>query len=373
MTTTQTDELTVERLATLARSSAELIRRLQAPTGAYPASPTFPVYRFSWLRDGAFIADAMSRAGDRESAERFFRWCAGVIEDRAPLVHDLVAAHAAGEAIRQERFLACRFTLDGGDDDSDWWHFQLDGYGTWLWALAAHARRTAASVAPYAGAVRPTVEYLATFWNEPCFDWWEEHADRRHTSTLAAISGGLAAIASAPGVEPDVADRANGAALAARAACLAQRTGDVLAKWAGSDAVDGSLLACATPFRLLEPTDPVMRATVARIEERLVRGGVYRYEADTYYGGGQWVLLAGLLGWHYAESGRTDAAWGQLRWMAGQARGDELPEQVAERLLAPDREQEWIARWGPSACPLLWSHAMYLTLAVELGVLEGGG
>ena len=136
-------------------------------------------------------------------------------------------------------------------------------------------------------------------------------------------------------------------------------------KWTGSDAVDASLLACATPFHLLEPSDPIMGATVARIEERLVRGGVYRYEADTYYGGGQWVLLAGLLGWHYAQTGRAEAAWAQLRWMAQQACRDELPEQVAERLLAPEREQEWIERWGPSARPLLWSHAMYLTLAVD--------
>ena len=31
--------------------------------------------------------------------------------------------------------------------------------------------------------------------------------------------------------------------------------------------------------------------------------------------------------------------------------------------------QEWTKRWGPVATPLLWSHAMYVTLATELGVL----
>jgi GH15 family glucan-1,4-alpha-glucosidase len=111
-----------------------------------------------------------------------------------------------------------------------------------------------------------------------------------------------------------------------------------------------------------------MQHTLARIEERLVRGGVYRYEADTYYGGGEWLLLAGFLGWNYAELGRTDEAWTTLQWIARQARDDELPEQASTHLLAPEREQAWIDRWGPSACPLLWSHAMYLTLAVELGV-----
>ena len=43
----------------------------QSPAGGYVASPTFGPYRYSWFRDGAFIADAMSRVGEVESAERF--------------------------------------------------------------------------------------------------------------------------------------------------------------------------------------------------------------------------------------------------------------------------------------------------------------
>jgi hypothetical protein len=29
----------------------------------------------------------------------------------------------------------------------------------------------------------------------------------------------------------------------------------------------------------------------------------------------------------------------------------------------------WVEKWGPPPCPLLWSHAMFLTLASELGEL----
>jgi GH15 family glucan-1,4-alpha-glucosidase len=47
-----------------------------------------------------------------------------------------------------------------------------------------------------------------------------------------------------------------------------------------------------------------------------------------------------------------------------------LPEQVSDHLLSPDLEPVWIERWGPVAAPLLWSHAMFLTLAIELGVVE---
>ena len=45
----------------LALHSLAVIRAGQDAGGAYLAAPTFPTYRFSWFRDGAFIADAMSR------------------------------------------------------------------------------------------------------------------------------------------------------------------------------------------------------------------------------------------------------------------------------------------------------------------------
>jgi GH15 family glucan-1,4-alpha-glucosidase len=142
-----------------------------------------------------------------------------------------------------------------------------------------------------------------------------------------------------------------------------------LVKWLGGDGLDASLIACATPFRLFPPDAPVICSTIQGLEEGLAHGGVHRYAADTYYGGGEWPLLAALLGWHYVELGRDEEAWSQLRWVAATARpSGELPEQVASHLLSPEHEQEWIDRWGPSACPLLWSHAMYLTLAVELGL-----
>jgi GH15 family glucan-1,4-alpha-glucosidase len=144
-----------------------------------------------------------------------------------------------------------------------------------------------------------------------------------------------------------------------------------LTKWLGSDAVDGSLLACVEPFGLYPVDHPVAVGTVAAVEDSLADGyGVYRYLEDTFYGGGRWVLLAGFLGLNHVAAGRPGEAMACLRWMAAQATPDgELPEQVSDRLLAPGRRQEWVERWGPVASPLLWSHGMYLMLADELGVV----
>jgi GH15 family glucan-1,4-alpha-glucosidase len=360
------------RLRWLVQRSLAIIEQHQDPAGGFPASPTFPVYRFSWFRDGAFIADALSRCGRVERAERFFDWCAAVVEARAAQVDELIADRAAGRAISHDRFLPCRYRLDGSEDDGDWWDFQLDGYGTWLWAVAAHAERHGRSLVRLGPALALTARYVCAFWNEPCYDWWEEEPEQRHTSTVAALVGGLEAVARAGGLLPDaLADEAAAAAAEARATVLADSVRDGrLTKWAGTAALDASLVSCATPFRLLAPTDPRMTATIAALELELAHGGVHRYLADTYYGGGEWVLLAALLGWHYAEVGRRDDALRQLDWIVARAGADgALPEQVSTHLLAPEREQEWIERWGPSASPLLWSHAMFLTLTAELGLL----
>ncbi len=362
----------VERLADLARLSVQIIRANQAPSGAYLASPNFPVYRYSWLRDGAFIADAMSRAGENASAEAFFGWCSRVLRAREARIETLIARRQAGEAVDAAEFLHARYTLEGEESGEDWTDFQLDGYGAWLWALDVHRRRHGRPIDPFLAGAVLSARYIAACWDHPSYDWWEEHPDHRHTSTLAALYGGLVAAAGWDELATDLRVELADVAAEIRRTVVADtaRLGH-LPKWLGGDAVDASLVAAATPFRLLVPGDPLMIATVSTIEDALVHaGGVHRYADDTYYGGGEWLLLAGLLGWHYAEAGRTADALAELVWVAERAtpRG-ELPEQVPEHLLAPERLAEWERRWGPVATPLLWSHAMYLTLALELGIV----
>ncbi len=363
-------------LARLADRSVALILGFQDPSGAYPASPTFSAYQgYAWLRDGSFTVEAMSRWGQVQSADRFHHWVAEVLVARAPVVRDLVAARVAGRQVRQQDMLPTRFTLAGADGSDEWWDYQTDGYGMWLWALTTHLTRHSLDVRRWLPAVRVAVDYLTTFGGDPCYDWWEEHCEHRHVSTLAAVRAGLTAVAAIQDL--DVPRRE---AAAARAAALldtiltdgvaAGATSPHLSKWIGTDAVDASLAACIVPFGALEVSDPLARATLDRIAAQLdTDGGVHRFRADVFYGGGQWVLLSCLLGWNRAAAGDTAAGWRYLRWAAAQANdAGELPEQVADHLLHPQHQDEWIQRWGTVATPLLWSHAMYLILADELGL-----
>jgi GH15 family glucan-1,4-alpha-glucosidase len=352
----------------LFRRSIQMILIYQAESGAYLASPTFSDYRYCWFRDGAYTAYAMDLAGEHESARRFHDWCARVVSRRQAAVERAIAKAKQGEALAESDYLHTRYTLDGFEgDDEAWPNFQLDGLGTWLWALAQHAHLVGLTALPpyWQEAASLTARYLAALWQRPCYDCWEEFGDRVHPYTLAAIYGGLRALTSLGlggewGIVPEVI-RAH---VLKRGVCDGR-----LVKSIGNPAVDASLIGVGTPYRLLAPDDPLMHATVTRIEADLRRegGGVHRYVADTYYGGGEWVLLTAWLGWYYAEVGETEKAKAILAWVEAQA--DEqgnLPEQVPRTLNAPRYLEIWRQQRGEIANPLLWSHAKYIILRHHL-------
>lgn len=359
-------------LPALLDHSRALIAGLQAPNGAYPASPTFSAYQgFCWFRDGSFIADGMSVAGEEASASAFFDWCAGVLLRHAPRIDAIVAAAADGTPLPDGQMLPARFTMAGDLGNDGWWDFQLDGYGTWLWAVVEHARRHGLGLDRWREGIALTVDYLLSSWQRPCYDWWEEHSEQVHVSTLGCIAAGLRSVVAAGAV---TGERAAAAADAVTAIDQVLRTSGTveghLVKWVGSDAVDGSLTALVAPLAVVDADSDLGRGTIAAVEAQLYAGGgVYRFRADTFYGGGRWPLLACFLGLARNAAGDRAGAWECLDWAAGTATaGLDLPEQVdGGLLLDPAFKQEWIDRWGTVATPLLWSHAMVLRLAADLG------
>lgn len=358
-------------LSWLGERSSEIITTLQEANGAYPACPTFSAYQgYCWFRDGSFVADGVSAAGEVASATAFFDWCAMVVQRHAPAIRRIVTAAEADRPVPDAEMLPTRFTMDGDLGSDDWWDFQLDGYGTWLWAVAEHVHRHQLDPERWRVAAALTVDYLLSSWRRPCFDWWEEHSERVHVSTLGCIAAGLRRAATDGLVDGE---RASRAGLAAdEIIAWIERDGVVdghLTKWLGSDAVDGSLSALIAPLGLIPAGTELASRTIEAVERQLcVDGGVHRYLGDTFFGGGRWPLLSCFLGLAKAAAGDRAGARVLLEWAAGTATEDGLmPEQVDGHLLDPGYRQYWIDRWGAPATPLLWSHAMLLRLAAELG------
>ena len=345
----------------LFQHSVEIILGGQDPSGSYVACPNFPVYRYSWFRDGAFIAYGMDLAGQPESAARFHAWAARAILARRELVTGAVQHARLGLPLGPGDILHTRYTLDGRDGTREEWpNFQLDGFGTWIWAVCQHAVLTGQPLpADWLEAAGLAADYLASLWQRPCYDCWEEFPEQVHTYTLGSIYGGLQALGSLTGGEHKKTAQAIREFTLARAVSAGR-----FVKALGRMDVDGSLIGLSIPYGLVGPDDRRMKATIAEIERTLRQGGgVRRYATDTYYGGGEWVQLTAWLGWYYAACGQADRAAALLEWVEAHAdRGGALPEQVPDHLIDPPYYDIWRQRWGEIATPLLWSHAKYLIL-----------
>ncbi|MFD2415659.1 glycoside hydrolase family 15 protein [Amycolatopsis pigmentata] len=338
-------------------SSVQVILSGQHSGGGYVACPTFPTYDYAWLRDGAWCAYAAGLHGHDDSAAAFHRFIARTVKANANLF--------SGES---EFTPPTRYTLTGQVEKpgrEPWPNFQLDGYGTWLWVLGNHIQRGHRPTSEELDAAKRVARYLQVAGSSRCYDCWEEHSERRHTSTLGAVIAGLA-MAAELFDDQGMAD----AAARFRTTLFGEhvRAGSFV-KHDATDAVDASLLWLATPLAVVAPDDPVMVRTAQRVADELTgpAGGVRRYLGDTYYGGGEWVLLTAWLGWHYATLGDFTGATGRLRWVEAAFTVDgRLPEQLLTHPQSAKMVAPWIDKWGPVATPLLWSHAMHLILVASL-------
>jgi GH15 family glucan-1,4-alpha-glucosidase len=350
------------------RVSVESMLHHQDENGSFIASPDFAQYHFCWLRDASFVAYALDLAGEHEAASRYHAWVGRTIGGISDVIDRAIEQHRQGQPLNSGEMPPARFGLDGSIVIDDWPNFQIDGYGTWLWALGQHLRVTDRAEMSASDSLRDSVEraaeYIAAFGFSPCYDVWEESGGAVHTSTLGCVYGGLTAAASL--LKRDVyAEVAS--AVQAFVRERAQRVG-IYEKSSESGEVDASTLWLAMPFGLVTLDDRLFEQTVLQIEERLtLGGGIRRYPSDTYYGGGAWPVLTASLGWYHSAVGDLAAARRCRDWVSARFEADgRLAEQFSGEERDPEHFDEWLGRWGRPARELLWSHAMHVVLCDTL-------
>lgn len=374
--------------------SIRIILENQSVWGSYVACPAFPTYQYCWLRDGSFIAHAMDTAGEVASATAFFRWAGRTIQKHANKVDDLRNRLEAGLPVGKDDVLHTRYSLDGNEVtvDSTWGNFQIDGYGTWLWALARHVHRSRdiSLLKELAEPIQTTLKYLELVWKLPNYDCWEEHPEFLHPYSLASVFAGFDSMAflarsgymafgsiAVEGIAGQVKEfilkyGVNGGRLVKH---IQPARPDGPPRPVLKSGVDSSLIGISIPYNVLPPDDLIVQATLEAIEADLHRpgGGVYRYKADVFYGGGEWLLLTAWLGWFYANTGKIEQAETLCNWIESQANeSGELPEQVSDHTLYSKQFEPWVNKWGRVASPLTWSHAVYIILvnAIKQGKLN---
>lgn len=348
--------------------SVDLLVRAQTPSGAIPASTVHDIYQYGWLRDGSWCAYALDRAHHRDAAAAWHRWVATTLLAHEHRVDQAIDAVRTGQ-VNGLVMMPARFTLTGEEEtvgEEEWPNYQTDCYGFWLWAVADHIRRGGRLDDVLQAAIRLTIRYLLEAGDQPCYDCWEEHPGHCHTSSLAAVAAGLRDAGSLVGDDDAVAMASR---LVERLTGPDHTLAGSFIRYPGDTGVDGSLLWIGVPFGLVDVGSDLFRTTVTRIRQELHQpdGGVRRYQGDTFYGGSQWILLAASSGWTSLALGDREPAVALHAWIEAQAdSAGHLPEQVADNVQSTHMLAYWQARWGATATPLLWSHAMHIVLTDEL-------
>jgi GH15 family glucan-1,4-alpha-glucosidase len=302
----------------------------------------------------------------KDSANKFFDWSDRVISRQDLKLKKILAMKKSGDNLINDDYLPTRYMLDGNECSDEWPNFQLDGYGTWLWTLSEHIKLTENNhlINKYKNSIKIAIDYLSNFWNYPNFDCWQENGERVHTATLASIYGGLKAINEYIKDE-NVEETVKVIKQYVLDNCLEDGR---LKKCIDLAAIDANLLWTAIPFKLFEVNDLIIEKTVKAIEDNLVHnGGVHRYPEDTYYGGGEWIVLSAWLGLYYCQVKELDKAKEMLAWIESKANNKgELAEQSLEHVNNKNYISKWKSLWGEVASPVLWSHAMYLILVSNI-------
>lgn len=333
-------------------------------------------YSYVWMRDSAFVCDAMGRAGFPEIGRRFLLFANDVLTNDGYFLH--------------------KYNPDGSP--APLWHpwvrdgkqqlpIQEDETGLVVWLVSRHYARTRdldLLRAVYPRLVVAAADFMARYRDEatglplPSYDLWEERLGT-FTFTAAAVWAGLNAAAELANLfnDQERRDAWSKAAHEVRAAMRTHLWMETENRFARGLVVNGDALeldkavdasAFATFYLGVFPAESALvEGTMRAIRERLAvhteTGGTARYENDAYHRiyaetdripGNPWILCTLWLAEYEAALGEehVQAALDRVRW--ARARATEsmiLPEQIDPH----DGQQLSVA-------PLTWSHAQVVSV-----------
>ncbi len=352
-----------EKIQALLRASREIIGDAALENGAIVAAntdkPYYPReaanYRYVWPRDACFSAVAGEKLG-LTVAWRLFRWLTEKPED-----------------FRKDRLLFSNYSTNGRIGSMGR-AFQPDQMGTVLWAIHAFVGGSRERALPFKELIERLCDGLLATWNKTYFlpntvDVWEDafrqtssRVENNFTYSIAACGRGLLL---ADELFPNklwkqaalqMIKKVNEAYDAKRGYFL-RNHGKI-----DDPNIDASVLGLVWPFEVVEPNDERMITTIEAIERHLViGGGVHRFQFDyfdsegsAWEGGGAWPILNCWMAIVLNRMGDREKAEAYFTWVV-----DRVEKYIPEQLFAD-------FRIGIS--PLVWSHAMFVLAADELGL-----
>lgn len=339
-------------------------------------------YSYMWPRDGAFVANALDKAGYHELTRRFYRFCADVLAPGGFFWH--------------------KYNPDGSVGSS--WHpwivngevqlpIQEDETALILWAIGEYykAERNLEFIESlYEPLIKPAARFLLEY-RDPrsglpldSHDLWEERRGV-FTFTTAAVCAGLdaaARFAKLFGEHREAEQLAAGAESvreAIRQYLFSNEDGRFLRGFTMRgdgqmfpDSTAESSVAGLFLLGALPPDDPQVVATMERLRDELwvntPVGGIARYFRDYYFSrgddfervpGNPWIICTlWFAQWHIATATSREQLRGAAElfdWVLSRA----LPSGALSEQFHPDTGDLL------SVAPLTWSHATFVSAVID--------
>jgi GH15 family glucan-1,4-alpha-glucosidase len=280
------------------RSALTIKALSDARTGALAAAPTTSLpevigssrnfdYRYGWVRDSAFMIDALSRLGLSEQVDSSLSWLLDAVRKTAPAVHvfyTLAGEPANGQMEKKELldgYMGSGPVMIGNKAAVQTQH---GSYGDLFGAVGRYVKDGGHLDSETGLALAKLADQLCDEWTKPDAGLWELSTYERYTASLinswAALDWAcqLAAMGEVPALHPQRWQRAKeDIHRYADQHCWSEPKSSYTF-YAGTDDLDAAtLLAARTGF--LAGDDPRLGSTIDAIRAELTAQGplLYRY------------------------------------------------------------------------------------------------